>query len=59
MTDYASGLKAWRAKALLTQKEAAKALDVSLNAYISWENGRRTPMYDNKRRIDALLQGGE
>ena len=28
------------------------------NAYISWENGRRTPMYDNKRRIDALL-GGE
>ena len=59
MTDYASGLKKWRADAKLTQKEAATALGVSLNTYISWENDRRKPMYFNKRRIDALLQGGE
>jgi len=58
MSDYAAGLKAWRAKALLTQKEAAKALEVNVNTYIAWENDRRKPMYFNKRRIDALL-GGE
>ena len=52
-------LREYLANANMTQEQASGALKVSLYTYVSWENGRRMPQHDNKRRIDALLGEGE
>ena len=57
--NLAHQIKAWRKRARLSQEAAARALFVSVSAYQKYEQGQREPTGEAKRRIDALLQGGE
>ena len=47
-------MKAARVNANLTQKEAAKALDISKNTLMNYERGRSVPKVDMARKMAAL-----
>ena len=47
-------MKAARVNANLTQKEAAKALDISKNTLLNYELGRSIPKVDMARKMAAL-----
>lgn len=47
-------MKAARVNANLTQKEAAKALNISKNTLVNYERGRSVPKVDMARKMAAL-----
>ncbi len=47
-------MKAARVNANLTQKEAAKALNISKNTLVNYERGRSIPKVDMARKMAAL-----
>ena len=47
-------MKAARVNANLTQKEAAKALNISKNTLLNYERGRSVPKVDMARKMAAL-----
>lgn len=43
----------------MTQVEVAKAVGVSLQAYILWEKEVNKPNEDNAKKLDKVLNGGD
>lgn len=43
MNDFKTELKKWRQRRKLTQSGAAKRMDVSLDTYRNWEQGKNEP----------------
>lgn len=52
---FGDELRDWRAQHGLTQEEAAEALEVKLNTYQEWEQGRNKPFQmDMVRKLMRL-----
>ncbi len=49
-------LRAWRARARLSQSEAARRLRISVDTLQNWESGRRTPRGFALVQLRALLR---
>lgn len=54
MTDLKISLEAARVNAEMTQTEAAKAMNVTVNTLINWEKGRSEPSIGQARKIAKL-----
>lgn len=52
--DFKVSLKAARINANMTQKEAAKLLNVDKSTIISWENGKTQPKYTQFVKLSEI-----
>lgn len=52
-------LKEFRDRHSLTQIELAKALDVSINTIIKWENEVSKPNADNRHKLQKYIKNVE
>ncbi len=53
----AKELKKIRSQKKLTQVQMAKAIGVPATTYITWENEKSSPNFENKIKIKTFLEG--